>query len=91
MNYAQEFQAALNPIADRLSAISRSLAQANAEPTDAVVIAHEEFEKALFKAKLFVAIGLDDPAEAELVKARLSATGDILADAMLEQKAALGL
>lgn len=91
MNYAQEFQAILTPIAERLSAISKPLAQAEAQPTEAVIIAHKAFDKAVFKAKMFVMLGMDDSAEAELVKAEISATGDILADAILENKLALGL
>ena len=91
MNYAQEFQSTFNELVDELNPLLATLIQADANKTDETRLAEHGFQSAIMKAQAFVHFGKNDFSTAMLIKSKLAAKGDIFADALREQIAALGL
>ena len=91
MSYKNEIVQLHNEIVEKLNTACAPLEQANAVPTDTVQIAMGSFHNACIKAKLFVALDVNDFASAVELKAELAATGDILLDTIAVQKQEMGL
>ena len=90
MTYSNEIVQLHNELVGKLNTLSAPLAAANAEPSVSVQIASSRFMAAVRAAKVFTAGNADSFADAELIKARLCATADILTEAIEEQLADSG-
>jgi hypothetical protein len=86
MSYTKELVQHHNEIVQMLNTISAPLADANAMPSDNVLLAMRAFNLACEKTKVYVALDVNDFVLATELKAQLSASSDILIEAIEEQK-----